>query len=197
MPNLEIDAIAKIDAALSAIQDKESTRRILRWAIDKFSTEDETIPPPSRKLGIDTPVKDSPVQKAKNEIPGIAKLQENGTFRLTVRDLKAKSTNDAAIRLAHIVLHAYGELTGESSVSSKKILVPILREWRAYDGNTRVALARHKGIIRAGDSLSLDAHSKKDAAKFITEALDSAIEGTWSPRSTSRKRAAAKTSGKA
>ena len=57
---------------------------------------------------------------AKKEIPGIAKMQDNGNFKLTVRDPKAKNANDAAIRLAHIVIHAYTELTGESSVSSKK-----------------------------------------------------------------------------
>ena len=196
MSNPEIDAITKIDAALSAIKDKESKRRVLRWALDKFSAEDEITSPSVKKSGPDVTDKLGSLQKGKGEIPGIARIQENGTFRLTVRDLKAKNTNDAAIRLAHIVIRAYGELTGETSVSSKKVLVPILREWRAYDGNTRVVIARHKGIIREGDSLSLDAHSNKDAFRFMSEVLDSSITGTWSPRSTSRKRSAAKAGSK-
>jgi hypothetical protein len=188
MPTTEVDAIETIDKALSALKDKEARQRVLVWALAKYAIDGEVNPLSARKRLSGTPVTLHTVPRTRNEIAGIAKIQENGTFKLTVRDPKAKSTKDAAIRLAHIVIHAYTELTGESSVSSKKVLVPTLREWRAYDGNTRLALARHKGIIRDGDSLSLDAHSKKDAIRFIDEALEESIEGTWRLRSKAHKR---------
>lgn len=196
MGDPEVDAIGKIDAALSAIKDLEGQQRVLLWAFAKYGNKEVPTPIFTPKPGGETR---SPLVSSsgnKREMAGIAQLQDNGNFKLTVRDLKAKNTNDAAIRLAHIVVHAYTTLTEEASVSSKKVLMPILREWRAYDGNTRGALAKHKGIIREGDLLSLDAHSKKDAEQFVGDVLDNAIEGKWSPPSMARKRKQKTTGGK-
>ena len=187
MPLSEIAAIAKIDRALSAIKDKGTRDRVLNWAISKYMTSDEGARQTHGQPNVQSPA--TPVvHVGKKEIPGIARLNDSGALKLTVRDPKATSANDAAIRLAHIAIHSYNELAGDPSVSSKRVIVPILREWRAYDGNTRLALARHKGIIREGDSLSLDAHSKKDALKYMAEALDDSVQGKWSPRTTGRKR---------
>lgn len=196
MVDPEVDAIGKIDVALSAIKDVEGQQRVLQWAIAKYGKNEEPKPPfnPKPGGGIVNPLLSTLGDK--KEIAGIAQIQDNGNFRLTVRNPKAKNTNDAAIRLAHIVIYAYTTLTGEETVSSKNVLMPILKEWRAYDGNTRGALAGHKGIIREGDLLSLDAHSKKDAEQFVADVLDNAIEGNWSPSTKARKRKPKTTGGK-
>lgn len=175
----EIDVIKQIDEALSNL-DEKTRLRVLRWALDKYrggektdSTSDSFLTIKTSNEGIDTKCQ---------EIPGIAQLTEEGDFILTVRDIKAKSTNDAAIRLVHVVILAYEKLTGENKVSSKEILVPILKEWRAYTGNTRNEIAKHKGILRSGTKIYLDAHSKRDAQRFINEILDVSFKGKWKPR---------------
>jgi hypothetical protein len=120
------------------------------------------------------------------ELPGIARITDAG-LEVTVRDLKARSANDAAIRLAHIAILAKEKLTGTKTLSSRNELLPILKEWRAYDGNTRVALANHRGIHRDGDQLSLDAISRREAQKYIDEILDESIQSTWNPTGRARK----------
>jgi hypothetical protein len=132
------------------------------------------------------------------EIPGIARATDTGELHLTVRDLKARSASDAAIRIAHLAIYANERLNGLQSLSSKNILVPILRRYRAYDGNTRGALAQHRGFIRQGDQLSMDFHCKEEAEKFIKEILDpEEPQGSWNPsaRATRRRRAAAASPG--
>ncbi len=115
------------------------------------------------------------------EIPGIARVTQNGEFHLTVRDLKARSANDAAIRIAHLALLANERLNHSESLSSKNVLVPILRRYRAYDGNTRGALAQHRGFARAGDQLSMDLHCKEEAEEYMRQILDPSVQGTWNP----------------
>ena len=133
-----------------------------------------------------------------SEIPGVARLTDAGHLEITVRDLKAKSATDAAIRLAHIVLLAKEKLTGSKTTSSRKELTPILKQWRVYDGNTRAALGQHKGIHRKDDELSLDAISRQEAESYIAQVLDDSIHGPWNPvgrgRKTARRSATVKSS---
>ena len=188
MSDIEIKAITAVNEALASIDDPEIRNRVLRWVNDKFGFVPSGVKPTretTRQRGLP-----SMSEVVAGEIDGIAMLTETGEFRLTVRDLKAKSANDAALRLAHIAIRAYQKLTGQKTVSSKNFLVPLLKDWRVYDGNTRAALARHKGIIRNGDELGLDSHATTDAERFISDALDNAIDGTWKPSTKARKRSA-------
>jgi hypothetical protein len=175
----EIKAINAVSEALSAIEDPEIRKRVLRWANDRFgyiptaklSSPTQTVLPSASAIG------------EGSELPGIAKVSETGEFRLTIRDVKARSAIDAALRLTHIAIRAHEKLTGQKSMSSKSILVPLLKSWRVYDGNARFALAKHKGILRNGDALELDFHAQADADRFIAEAVDQTIEGAWKPGS--------------
>ena len=189
MVNPEIEALGKIEAIFETIDEEGARDRILRWMISKYSSSGNLGLPNINwqevKANLGGGI--SP-EVAGNEIPGIAQLTASGGLRLTVRDAKAKSANDAAVRLAHVVICAYQQLTGDEFVSSKKILIPILKEWRAYNGNTRGALAAHKGILREGDQLSLDHHAKQDAEKFMREILDDSTEGKWNPKPKVRKK---------
>jgi hypothetical protein len=167
----ETEAIVKIDEALTSLEDVDARDRVLRWAVAKFIEKGNNASLPS--IYSDTPVNNDPENrnnagKTKNEMPGIA-LLDSGNFALTIRDLKAKSVNDKAVRLTVITIYAYCKLTGESSVSSKKILKPILEDWRAYSGNTRHVLAKHPGIVRNGDNLRLDQHARQEAENYIKE----------------------------
>lgn len=188
MSDIEIKAITAVNEALASIDDPEIRNRVLRWVNDKFGFVPSGVKL-TREMSRQRDVP-SMSEVVAGEIPGIAMLTETGEFRLTVRDLKAKSANDAALRLAHIAIRAYQKLTGQKTVSSKNFLVPLLKYWRVYDGNTRAALARHKGIIRNGDELGLDSHATTDAERFISDALDNAIDGTWKPSTKARKRSA-------
>jgi hypothetical protein len=114
-------------------------------------------------------------------MPGIARLSDSGDLHLTVRDLKARSGLDAAVRLAYVAIYAYQKLAGRA-LSSPSGLTPLLKSWRLYDGNTRARLARDKGILRNGDDLSLDAHATRDAERFVQEILDDGIEGRWTAK---------------
>lgn len=179
MSKNEIEVIKLIDEALSKV-DEKTRFRILRWTWDKYGKDDKDSSFSNEFLLEKIPTE---LREGKcKEIPGIAQISEDGDFKLTVRDLKAKNTTDAAIRLAHVTVFAYEKLTGEKKISSKKVILPILKEWRAYTGNTRNALAKHKGILRVGDKVSLDAHSKRDTEQFIKEILDDSIKGTWKLR---------------
>lgn len=122
--------------------------------------------------------------KGKGELPGIATLNDKGEFYFTLRDPKAISQNDAVKRLTYVAIRSFLQLKkGESKVSRKKIINPILSEWRVYDGNARNFLANDKGLIREGDLLSLDVHATKEADKFIKDISDQKTVGSWSPSS--------------
>jgi hypothetical protein len=182
----EVNAMRAVGEALSALGEDDARARVLAWAASHFGLPATAPAPRANFLQSSVP----PVEHQSDstgEIAGVAKMTASG-FELTARDLKARSTNDAAIRIAHVVIYAYEKLTGEKVVSSKRILLPILRQWRAYDGNTRPAIANHKGIHRDGDNLSLDAIARKDAEKFIVEILDDSVEGTWNPKGRAAKR---------
>ncbi len=183
----ELDIMKQIDSALAPIDDDEMRTRILRWAWDKFGSVDQ-----ARSLGeIPNVQSEDSISvhdlSGRKEIPGIASIDDNGQMRLTVRDIKAKTANDAAIRLTHVAVFAYQKLLGVEGVSSKHVVVPILREWRAYDGNTRKAISDHKGIMRDGDMLTLDIHSKNEAEYYIDQILDDSVAGKWKPTARKKK----------
>lgn len=180
----EIAAIQALDSVLADL-DEEERSRVLQWAIAKYGKLAIAAKPTSASLHSSGQLASS---HGGTEIPGIAALTPNGEFKFTARDVKAKNTNDAAIRIAHIAIWAYQQLTNEATMPSKKVLVPILRTWRAYTGNTRYILAKHKGILREGDNLSLDSHSLNEAQKYVQETLDNSIEGTWQPRALVKKK---------
>jgi hypothetical protein len=180
----ELEAMKIVGEALDNLSDPSARARVLAWVASRFGLPNTT------EFKQQTMIREAPAQVTGGEIPGIARLSANGELELTVRDVKARSTLDAAIRLAHIVIYATERLKGDAGVSSKKVLVPILKDWRAYDGNTRTALARHKGIQRDGDTLSLDAIAKKEAEKYIAQVLDDSLSGAWNPNAKRSKRAA-------
>jgi hypothetical protein len=198
MNETESDADAEI-VALAAVHrlllplDDDARARVLAYVSTKFGIRSyqSNLPVPVQRAQPerqDTPPATRPASLAfaqgsplSNEIAGIAHLTEDGVLRLTARDLKAKSTADAAKRITYVAIRAYQQLTEASKVSSKKILVPLLKEWRAYDGNTRKVIKADKGVIREGDLLSLDAHARHQADEFIAEILDEEITGTWRP----------------
>lgn len=191
----ELEAMRIVGEALNNLSDADARARVVAWAASHFGIV-HTPPAPRHQRSASNSGGSSAEETKDRELPGIARMTEKG-FELTVRDLKARSTIDAAIRLAHIVTYANEKLTGEKTVSSRKVLLPILKEWRAYDGNTRPALANHKGIHRNGDNLSLDAISRNDAETYITEVLDDSVHGTWNPKGRPARRAQAKKNARA
>lgn len=184
----ELDAMRAVGEAIESL-DPEARGRVMLWVASRFGMQ---RPETGRKDPLQNAVAEIPQATPEGELPGIARLTKNGSLEVTVRDLKAKSTLDAAVRLAHIVIYANEKMKGERSTSSRKVLVPILKEWRAYDGNTRNKLRGHKGIHRDGDALSLDAIAKKDAEKYMADALDAAVLGTWNPNSRASRKTSAK-----
>jgi len=72
-------------------------------------------------------------------------------------------------------------------MSSKDVLVPLLKDWRIYDGNIRAALAKHKGILRDDDLVRLDSHAKTEAENILREIQDPEIQGKWKPEQVGKK----------
>ena len=185
--DIEIQAITQINVALKAIPDDATRIRVLKWAVQKFNAipnnaNQQTVSTVNMLSGQD----ESAASNAPNEIPKIASLNSDGNFSVIIQDLKAQSQTIAGVRLALATIHAYKKLTG-NNISSRKDLVPVLKHFRLYDGNIRVALSRHRGIIRDKDILSLDAFAQKEAEDIIKEIQDPNTSGTWTPSKTIRK----------
>jgi hypothetical protein len=184
----EIVAMGQISAALQALEDPAARQRVLSYVLARFA-EGELISAGGKPSGGAIPAQRTELVPRKveqsdssaKEIPGIGRLTEDGQFRITIRDLKAKSGLDAATRLAHVAIYTWQRLTGEP-MSSRRILTPVLKEWRLYDGNTRHKLAGDRGILRDGDNLTLDAHARADAERFMEDILNPEIQGTWRPK---------------
>jgi hypothetical protein len=175
----ELAAMTKVSEALNSLADLKARERVISWAASAFGV---SALGPTQRVGSETPARPTGNRPAdEKEIAGIARVTPNGELHLTVRDLKARSANDAAIRIAHLTLLANERLNNSDSLSSKNVLVPILRRYRAYDGNTRGALAQHRGFARVGDQLSMDLHCKEEAEEFVKQILDPAVQGTWNP----------------
>lgn len=183
--DLEVTAIATISRVLARLEDAEARKRVISYVLARYvGTNISTVMPSNNTLSptIPTQASGSAVSETSSrEIAGIARVTESGELRITIRDLKARSGLDAAVRLAHVAIYAHVVLLG-IPMSSAKGLTPILKMWRLYDGNTRTRLAREKGIVRSGDDLALDAHATRDAQRFIEEILDPNVEGSWRPR---------------
>lgn len=183
----EVQALGKVDEALSGLDDEDARGRIIRWASEKYGVP-LVVKPTVGTLYTPTPQAAAASIPAASggELPGIAKFVGE-ELRIIARDIKATSTNDAAIRLVHMAIRANEMLTGSETVSSRHIVTPILKTWRAYTGNTRPAIANQKGILRNGDLVSLDEHGKRDADEYMRQSLDPSVEGTWNPTGAAKK----------
>jgi hypothetical protein len=181
----ELNAMALIAQAFNELDDQKARDRVLRWAAAKYADLSQSthvsVPTHLSLPLIENSATDVETTGPDIDLRRVCKLMDSGDLRVTLRDLKAKSANDAAIRLAHIVIYCYQALSKQTSTSSRHVLTPELKRWRLYNGNSRHSLAMQKGIIREQDSLSLDAHATLDAERFIREALDPTIEGKWRP----------------
>ena len=202
----EIAAIGAISAALARLPDADARRRVITYVLSRYlpdsttkpsaapSPWEHTIQPGAHVHGSVPSSWENTIQpgahvygyainteQSQREIAGVARLTESGELRITARDLKAKSGLDAAMRLAYIAIYAH-ELLTNLPFSSRKGLTPLLKEWRLYDGNARAKLSRERGIIRSGDNLSLDAHARLDAERYVNDILDVDIKGSWKPK---------------
>lgn len=186
----ELAAIATISAAMEKIPDREARQRVLSYVADRFvgaaqEKRAHTLPSNIARA------RDSAAAVTSRQfaVGGIAQLSDTGELKITIRDLKAKSALDAAIRLALVAIYAFEQLAGKR-LSSRKSLTPLLKQWRLYDGNTRARLARERGIMRDGDNLSLDEHAKLEAQKYIDDIQNPELNGTWKPYRVRRTRGA-------
>lgn len=186
----EIHAMALINEALKNLDD-EQTKRVVAWAKAKFRLEipQAAVAEPTSEVRPASRVPSGPVMVHQDtkEIPGIATLNSEGGLHLHVRDFKAKSANDAALRILHVAAWAWYTLTGERGVSSRLIIKPALEDHRVYNGNTRKAIKAHRGIRREGDLIFLDAHALREAEEFVAQILDDAVKGVWSPAQSTRR----------
>jgi PAS domain S-box-containing protein len=162
----ELAAIAASGAIFSTLPD-DARRRVLSYVLARYLPEAV----PAAGLPALSPIPAGPQDSGASEgaeraLQGIALLTEAGAFQLSLREFKAKSRLDAAVRLAVVAIHAHQLLTGRP-LSSRGVLTPLLKEWRLYDGNTRSRLAREQGILRRGDDLSLNAQGVRDAERFV------------------------------
>ncbi len=162
----ELAAIAAATAALSTLSEPAAVQRALAYVVARHLPDPPFPGPGMPALG---PAAARILRPpGHRELPGIARVTPAGDFRLTVRDLKARSALDAAVRLAKVAVYAHELLTGEP-LSSRRGLTPLLRAWGLYDGNTRTRLAKERGILRRGDGLSLDDQARHQAERLIEE----------------------------
>lgn len=180
MSDVELDAMAKIAAVLDPIKDKDALARVLQWAHARFGAG-AVVPAAPRGLAPKDGSSERPPSLRGKELPGIARLSPSGALQITARDLKARSGLDAVERLTHIAIWANEQLTGESSLSSRQGLVPILKSYRIYDANGRRRIRQLRGVIRDGDLMSLDSHAATVAEKYAKDVLDPSVEGKWAP----------------
>ncbi len=156
----ELAAIVASSAAISKLADVEARRRVLSYVLARYFPEVA----PTQGWSF-----------TERELPGVAYLTDAGQLRITIRDLKARSRLDAAVRLASVAIYAHQRLAGRP-LSSRRGLTPLLKEWRLYDGNTRAKLAKERGILRSGDDLSLDARAFRNAERLVEEIRSPAQE---------------------
>lgn len=162
----ELAAIAAATAALSTLAEPAAVQRALAYMVVRHFPDPPFPGPALPALG--AAAARILRRPGNRELPGIARVTPAGDFHLTVRDLKARSALDAAVRLAKVAIYAHELLTGEP-LPSRRGLTPLLRAWGLYDGNTRTRLAKERGILRRGDSLSLDDQARHQAERLIEE----------------------------
>jgi hypothetical protein len=184
----ELECMKIIDEGLQAVPEEATRARIASWVASKYGgVQISRGTDLGRGASVSSGVAIAGDVAKNGEVAGIAKLSQSGEVLLTVRDFKAKSANDAAIRLVHVLIWVTGKLAGRPAVSSKNEVVPLLRKYRLYDGNTRGVIAKDKGLVRDGDELSLDFHAEQLAEKFVNDILDGSIEGRWKPGGSKRR----------
>lgn len=136
------------------------------------SSGEHTIVPPANRAAKEQEASSVTLNKVdERELPGIAMFDEDGKFRITIREIPGKKKTERARHLVYIAIRAHELMRGDEGLSSRLAVTPILREWRLYDGNTRTMMSRDKGIRRSGDILKLDTPAKIEADKFIDEVL--------------------------
>jgi PAS domain S-box-containing protein len=167
----ELTAIAKSSAAIQELPDSEARRRVLTYVMDRYFPESSSHQ--QRSASASQPVSAAASRTLTREFPegdlqGVARITNEGDFEIVIREFWASSRLDAAVRLAKLAIYAHERLTG-AAMSSRTGLTPLLKAWHLYDGNTRARLARERGIIRSGDSLSLDDLEKSRASRSVVE----------------------------
>jgi hypothetical protein len=183
--DVELNVMAGMLKEVSKIkEDPAAVNRVMVWLSNKLNFASVAPKGPSRPSNGDKGSQTSEQQQGAHS--EIAEINEDGTLLLHLRDLKAKTKIDATKRLVLITLLLAEELSGKKTVSSKNVLLPLLKEWRVYDGNTREFIATYQGIHRKGDELSLDKPGKDEARKYLAEIADETIIGSWSPAQASR-----------
>ena len=107
MADPELDALTAICKALNLLEDEKSKQRVMDYAYSRFGLQPVALVQ-KKAQGEGSGAEESGEKldaKIHMELPGIARLTDKGDIKLTIRDLKAKSTNDAARRIAYIVIH--------------------------------------------------------------------------------------------
>jgi hypothetical protein len=185
MNDIEVKVMGELAVALSKLEDKpDAQKRALKWLCERFDFEikNQSVNHANKndKSSIVADLATTAPSSTSNEMPGIACLTSDGEYRVTMRDLKAKNKLDAANRLVHVCIYSYTQMQNLPDMPSR-LLTSILKDWRVYDGNTRVLISKSKGLIRTKEGgLALDAHAKRDALKYIAEILNDEIAGKWS-----------------
>lgn len=124
--------------------------------------------------------RERPLESNDKEIPGVAFL-DGETIRFTIRDPKADSAADAVQRLAYVAIRTAQLLTKQEKISSRRVLVPLLKDFRLYNGGGRARLAGDRGISRDGDLLWLDTPATQQADGYIRMIQNPETTGTWKP----------------
>ncbi len=122
-----------------------------------------------------------PTVPSENVIDKVAYLDNQGDFKVIIRDLKADSVSEAAIRASYVLVSAYCYLMDKEEASSRNVVVPFLKKVGLYSGSMRAALKRESDIIREGDMLSLTNDGINKADKYIGEIQDNSTSGRWNP----------------
>lgn len=174
----EFDVMKAIARALHRLKDVDAVHRVLDYFVRRHGL---VVSQGFAVTGVGLDAVTSPRPTKCREIPGIACLNDNDEVEFTLRDIRAKSANDAAVRLVHIAILVYSELKGETSVPAK-IIARLLNDHRCYDGNTRAAIARCKGIIKDKDHRrSLDAPARDEAQRIVMEIQLGRGPDIWKP----------------
>jgi len=119
------------------------------------------------------------------KIPKVAKLDENGKLKLTVRikGLKANGATDATKRLIYVALRANEILTSKKTLHWLNDLSPLLRESNLY--RYRAVFYSDTCLDREGEDgylVALDDDARKEADKFIEEIQDKNVVRDWKPK---------------
>ena len=167
----ELAAIAKSSAAIQELPDGEARRRVLTYVMDRYFPESSLH---QRRSALASQTRSATVSGTRvhefsdGDLQDIACITDEGDFEIVISEFWASSRSDAAVRLAKLAIYTHERLTG-AAMSSRTSLTPLLKAWRLYDGNTRARLAKERGIIRSGDTLSLDDLEKSRANRSVVE----------------------------